>query len=151
MERRHSAANNATERDATDNLSAALSGATANATGLAGHAVSPAVAHDKALGEDRDQVTGTSLDQGVALRRSIYLGGRSCFRLFKARPTPTSAAAKTAANTNGRAAFTAGKATISKSRFHQGAFSVGLVMRQPSPVKHTQLALIVGRHLGNVG
>ena len=68
MERRGSTANKATGRDATDSLYAAFSTATADAIGKAGHAVSHAVAHDKALGDDRDQVTGTSLDQGVALR-----------------------------------------------------------------------------------
>jgi len=49
--------------------------------------------------------------------------------------SPPLTKAKIAANTNGRAALTAGRATISRSRFHQGALSVGLVIGQPPPFR----------------
>ena len=86
MERRHSAANKATGRDATDNLSAALSGATADATGRAGHAVSPAVAHDKALGDDRDQVDGNVPRPGRCINKIDLFGRAKLLSSFQGAP-----------------------------------------------------------------
>ena len=63
--------------------------------------------------------------------KKIYSGELGSVRFLRTRPTPMSTSAKIAANTKGSAAFTAGRAAISKSMFHHGAFSIGFVIRQP--------------------
>ena len=73
------------------------------------------------LGDELNAVTGGHRSIRAWNRwKPFYSGEWGCFRPFKARATARSAKAKIAANTNGRTALTAGRATISRSRFHQG-------------------------------